>query len=202
MSITTTVLAVEAPGADFTVTEVELDVARFWDLVVDAIAHVGHVLGRRQPGPGQALAEAPGLQQGPLGLDAGTVHHRHAAPAECRHALLNIDAGLPDRLLDGLRLQRYGAGLEGATLTESQIPSHVHNNVIVDAGHQHTYQNASLATTYASRSAPDGNFVTSGTPGLTSLNGTGISINNVAAGGGQAHNNVQPFLVVNKIIKT
>ncbi|HEU4805272.1 MAG TPA: hypothetical protein VFS91_05615, partial [Nitrobacter sp.] len=44
----------------------------------------------------------------------------------------------------------WGGGLESTVLTEGQIPSHVHNNVIVDAGHQHTYQNASLATTFAS----------------------------------------------------
>jgi microcystin-dependent protein len=95
----------------------------------------------------------------------------------------------------------YGAGLEGTILTESQIPSHVHNNVIVDAGHQHTYQNASLSVTFAARDAADGNFVTSGSPGLTSLNGTGISINNVAAGGGGAHNNVQPTSGITFYIK-
>lgn len=85
-------------------------------------------------------------------------------------------------------------GSQNVTLSQEQMPSHSHS--VNDPGHQHGY------TSFQSSpgSAIDaGNGVTETAPRTTAFATTGITV--AAAGGGQAHPNVQPSFVVNIIVK-
>lgn len=84
----------------------------------------------------------------------------------------------------------YG-GDDQVTLTIDQIPAHSHG--VTDPGHTHAYAEVSGSGGIAS-GVGLGQF-TAG----TSTSTTGISIAN--AGGGVAHNNVQPTFILNKIIR-
>lgn len=87
-------------------------------------------------------------------------------------------------------------GLESHTLTTAQLAAHSHG--VTDPGHGHTsdaarrnesvhFQNVSTTLGQLSESA------------TINANTTGISINN--AGGGGAHNNVQPTIITNKLLR-
>lgn len=117
------------------------------------------------------------------------------------------------------RLTSGGSGLDGAslgasggaqthTLTEAQIAAHDHD--ITDPGHVHDLKAINFG---ANRGTPSNNYLGSDTiytdtttPKQTMNSGsiasgtTGVTVN--SAGGGGAHNNVQPTLVLNFIIKT
>lgn len=87
-------------------------------------------------------------------------------------------------------------GAETHQLSTSEIPSHSHG--VTDPGHAHTVNISGSGT-------PDAAAIdqtdTSVTGAITSgSSATGISIQNT--GGGGSHNNMQPSLVVNFIIKT
>jgi microcystin-dependent protein len=97
-------------------------------------------------------------------------------------------AGLSNRTL-GQTL-----GEETHTLTTSEIPPHTHT--ITDPGHSHTYTRVNNPSSGFGDNASNQSFSTAN----TSTSTTGISINN-SGGGGQAHNNMQPSLVLNSIIK-
>jgi microcystin-dependent protein len=85
-------------------------------------------------------------------------------------------------------------GAETHTLTSGQMPRHSHR--ITDAGHAHAVPtrvdlaNTGRAGAYAA---------STGAPGQTQSATTGITIDNT--GGGEAHNNTPPTIVVNYIIK-
>ncbi|MCK1306482.1 MULTISPECIES: tail fiber protein [unclassified Bradyrhizobium] len=89
-------------------------------------------------------------------------------------------------------------GSESHTLSTPQIPSHSHSNTLSDPGHFHSgalntgaaYNSPGGATTVA------GNVTTN-----TGSSTTGITITNASSGGGGAHNNVQPTIVLSYIIK-
>jgi microcystin-dependent protein len=78
--------------------------------------------------------------------------------------------------LDGDTLGAVG-GAETHTLTEAQMPSHVHG---IDGANSSMGAGAQFGD----------------------LNGTGVVVNTEAAGSGAAHNNVQPTIIQNFIIKT
>jgi microcystin-dependent protein len=91
-------------------------------------------------------------------------------------------------------------GGESQTLTTAQTPSHVHANTISDPGHTHVYTQYNL-------NPSGGPGAGSANPGFgntnaaaTVSNTTGITIINAAAGGGGAHNNIQPTLVCNYLL--
>lgn len=85
-------------------------------------------------------------------------------------------------------------GLESHTLTTAQLAAHSHG--VTDPGHTHTYlqatgtqnQSGSATAVFVSNSSQN-----------TGSSTTGISIQN--AGSGNAHNNVQPTMIVNKILR-
>ena len=87
-------------------------------------------------------------------------------------------------------------GLESHTLTTAQLASHSHT--ITDPGHSHTTDARKETNTGAV-------FVTQGGDDLfaaatVNSNTTGITGTN-AAGSGSAHNNVQPTIIVNYILR-
>lgn len=96
-------------------------------------------------------------------------------------------------------------GLESNTLTTAQLASHSHANTLTDPGHTHstTPPPANAIVVDSSHGGTVG--FSSGAASTSSIavssGTTGISINNVAAGGGSAHPNVQPTIVSNYIMR-
>jgi microcystin-dependent protein len=89
-------------------------------------------------------------------------------------------------------------GSESHTLTSAQMPTHTHS--VTDPGHSHSMSNGAAiwtqpATGSASQGGNFGPFVVS----TIASNTTGISIQNAGSGG--AHNNVQPTIICNYIIR-
>lgn len=124
--------------------------------------------------------------------------------------------------INGAQLGATG-GTETHALTTAQMPNHSHANTLSDPGHAHAN---SISDPGHSHSFAAGQAWTNGGPqtwgggpagaiGVQPMNAaatgiwinnagaaTGMGINNAAAGSGTAHPNVQPTLVLNKIIKT
>lgn len=89
----------------------------------------------------------------------------------------------------GLTERRIGAktGTESVALAESQIPNHTHQLVGTEED--------------IDASSPAGNYLATGNDLYSATDGStlaGASVGN--AGGGQAHNNMQPYLALNFII--
>lgn len=84
-------------------------------------------------------------------------------------------------------------GVETHTLTSAQMPNHGHT--VNDPGHSHPYVRGNIGTSGGSGGTDWYSTLTSN----TSSNTTGITLDNT--GGGAAHNNTHPVLVLNKIIK-
>jgi microcystin-dependent protein len=92
-------------------------------------------------------------------------------------------------------------GTESHTLSIAEIPSHSHANTLTDPGHSHV-QILPVVGSGASFNALGGSPTsTFGSLGNTASSGTGVTINNVNAGGGGAHAIVQPTIVCNYIIR-
>lgn len=91
-------------------------------------------------------------------------------------------------------------GLETETLTAAQIPAHTHPNTLSDPGHSHTYVRPNYAAGQIGGGGTPGS--TNGTAVQTDATLTGITIANAAnTGGGGAHPNVQPTIIVNKLLR-
>lgn len=90
-------------------------------------------------------------------------------------------------------------GEENHTLTSGEMP--VHNHGVSDPGHTHTIDDipngtqGGISTIVGGATAADEVRYT----GTTESKTTGITINN--SGGGQPHNNMPPYIVMNYIIK-
>lgn len=109
----------------------------------------------------------------------------------------------------GVRITAGGSGLSGTTLgaaldqqtvtlNSGQIPSHSHANTLTDPGHSHIVNGRTYGGFNGNAQSPVAgvqlnNGIDNSVVAQTAV--TGITINNAAAGGGGAHNNVQPSLV-------
>lgn len=102
--------------------------------------------------------------------------------------------------LDGDVLGAAG-GAETHTLTSDQMPQHSHTATVTDPTHAHKiYRGGGTLGDFQNVQGVSGAY-----PGaLSSLSeavATGITVANSNAGGSGAHNNVQPTLILNKIIR-
>lgn len=92
----------------------------------------------------------------------------------------------------------HAAGVETHTLTSAQMPTHTHANTLSENPHSHTV--GALSASGGSGTASGGGY--SGVVNTSGSATTGITISNASQGGGGAHPNVQPSIVMNYIIKT
>jgi len=89
------------------------------------------------------------------------------------------------------------AGVNSITLTQGQMPAHIHtaNSVVTDPGHVHTI---TMGGFDANVDGPDGTQLESGTdtPQVANSNTTGITVDTTISttGGSEAHANNQPAL--------
>lgn len=89
----------------------------------------------------------------------------------------------------------YTTGEQTHLLSSAEMPSHSHG--VTDPGHSHSLSSPVIATSVGGALAGPGG--SSGTISSTNSSTTGISIQN--AGGGGSHNNLQPLLALNKILR-
>ncbi len=113
-------------------------------------------------------------------------------------------------IVDGATVGATG-GAQQHALATSQLPSHNHGVFLNDPGHTHGH-NALLAN--QSSSTGGGGFaipmnsgatINSATTGITvrdTTGGGGTANQTAVSGGGKGHPNVQPTIILNKIIKT
>lgn len=104
----------------------------------------------------------------------------------------------------GLNGDTLGAtgGAETHTITAGESAVLTYTSAVTDPQHGHNVNVASTAA--AAAGSFGGSGINVGTPGGTvvaAANSTGITVGTTANAGGGAHNNVQPTIILNKIIK-
>jgi microcystin-dependent protein len=92
-------------------------------------------------------------------------------------------------------------GAESHTLTTAQLASHSHANTLTDPGHSHQEKAAGGGVVTSNIVFAQGDNGNSGSNQTTVAAVTGITINNASAGSGNAHNNTQPTIILNKLLR-
>jgi microcystin-dependent protein len=93
---------------------------------------------------------------------------------------------------------------ESQTLTTAQLAAHSHANTVIDPGHSHQIKAGSSGG--GTDHVTQGDFGASsnlplGPTGPVAVNTTGITLNNVNAGGGNPHPIVPPTMLATIYIK-
>lgn len=97
---------------------------------------------------------------------------------------------------DGTVLGQAG-GEQTHTLSTAELAVHGHTVSITDPGHSHTYSHLTAGTGVLTQAGTDSQFTTDS----TSSDFTGITAVANNSGSGNAHNNMQPSLIQNFLIK-
>lgn len=107
-------------------------------------------------------------------------------------------------LISHLTITALGAvvGEEQHTLTLNETATHSHTATVTDTGHTHAIIGVGGAVANGNQGGGGGNIAGAVINPVTTSSLTGISVTNSNQGGGLAHNNVQPSIVVNWIVKT
>lgn len=92
------------------------------------------------------------------------------------------------------------AGEQTHVLTTTELAAHSHASTLTDPGHQHAI-NQVFQSAQAPGSGGPAFWQATTQATVTGSNTTGVTINNASAGGGGAHNNIQPTIVCNYIIR-
>lgn len=146
----------------------------------------------------------------PLLTSGGSATTRAAQVNAANGWAANCRMSLPKSLGRALAVAGAGSGLTsralGSTvgeethlLTTPEIPAHSHANTLTDPGHTHTMPIGQSGGSPVG--PPQGQSGGTVFTVNTSTNATGITINNVNAGGGGAHNNMQPTVFLNCMVK-
>ncbi len=134
-----------------------------------------------------------------IGTTYGTADGTHFTLPDCTGRILAGKESSATRLtsavsgVDGGTLGATG-GSQSHTLTTAQLATH--NHAVTDPGHTHTV----VAAANAFLNPGAGGSAAQSSATNTGSNTTGITL--ADAGSGAAHNNVQPTIVLNYIIKT
>ncbi|WP_426419508.1 phage tail protein [Bradyrhizobium genosp. A] len=91
-------------------------------------------------------------------------------------------------------------GSESHTLTTAQLASHAHANSLTDLGHQHGGGQASTQNAFGGTNS-GAQTTWGGGAGNTGSATAGITITNASAGSGNPHNNTQPTIIANKLLR-
>jgi microcystin-dependent protein len=92
-------------------------------------------------------------------------------------------------------------GAETHTLTTAELPAHSHANTLTDPGHAHLTDRSNGQSPSVGTSALGYNNLVNPNNNSTNSATTGITINNVSAGSGNAHAIVQPTIICNYILR-